>query len=200
MRWGESKINIGERNVFVTIGATNHFVGVREENDYYATDPLAVELLLEKEQFSNKIWECACGKGHISKVLKKHGYQVDSSDLIDRGYGKGGVDFLTTDIKYDGDIITNPPYRYAKEFVEHALDTITNGHRVAMFLRLQFLEGKARRNLFDKYPPKYVYVSSSRVNCCKNGDFKNGNKSAVAHAWFIWEKSFYGAPTLKWFN
>lgn len=82
-----------------------------------------------------------------------------STDLIDRGYGQGGVDFLQTDEMWDGDIITNPPYKYAKEFVEHAMNVIPDGRKVFMFLKLQFLEGKARGELFKKYPPKCVYVS-----------------------------------------
>lgn len=82
-----------EHGVFVTLGASNHTVNPRAEYDYYATDPRAVELLLEMETFSDKIWECACGEGHISKVLKQNGYEVLSTDLIDRGYGTGGGGF-----------------------------------------------------------------------------------------------------------
>ena len=91
----------------MTLGASNHTVNPRAEHDYYATDPRAVRLLLEMETFSDKIWECACGEGHISKVLEQNGYEVLSTDLIDRGYGTGGVDFLTSDCIFDGDIITN---------------------------------------------------------------------------------------------
>ena len=56
------------------------------------------------------------------------------------------------------DILTNPPYKYAQEFVEHALALLKVGGYCVMLLKIQFLEGKARRKLFDKYPPKYVYV------------------------------------------
>lgn len=191
--------SIGERNVFSTVGASNHSVKEREQNDYYATDPVALELLLQKEQFSKNVWECACGEGHLSRVLEKNGYQVYSTDLIDRGYGTGGVDFLAVNQKFDGDIVTNPPYKCAKEFVEHAIDVIDDGHKVAMLMRLLFLEGKSRRELFEKYPPKYVYVSSARINCAKNADF-NSEGSAVAYAWFIWEKGFNGETIVKWFN
>ena len=189
-----------EHGVFVTLGASNHTVNPRAEYDYYATDPRAVRLLLEMETFSDKIWECACGEGHISKVLEQNGYEVLSTDLIDRGYGTGGVDFLTSDYIFDGDIITNPPYKYAIEFVKHALNSISEGHKVAMLLRLSFLEGKSRRVLFNQYPPKKVYVSSNRILCAKNGDFENSDSSAIAYAWFIWEKGFRGTPILKWFN
>lgn len=185
--------------MFSTVGASNHSVKEREQNDYYATDPVALELLLQKEQFSKNVWECACGEGHLSRVLEKNGYQVYSTDLIDRGYGTGGVDFLAVNQKFDGDIVTNPPYKYAKEFVEHAIDVIDDGHKVAMLMRLLFLEGKSRRELFEKYPPKYVYVSSARINYAKNADF-NSEGSAVAYAWFIWEKGFNGETIVKWFN
>ena len=139
--------------IFTTIGASNHSQKEREDNDFYATDPRALELLLEREQFDPLIWECACGKGHLSEVLRKHGYIVYSTDLVDRGYGVGGTDFLSTQTPFCGDIITNPPYKMAQEFVEHALSLISEGNRVAMFLKLTFLEGKNRRKLFEIAPP-----------------------------------------------
>lgn len=189
--------------IFTTIGASNHSQKEREDNDFYATDPRALELLLEREQFDPLIWECACGKGHLSEVLRKHGYIVYSTDLVDRGYGVGGTDFLSTQTSFCGDIITNPPYKLAQEFVEHALSLVSDGNRVAMFLKLTFLEGKNRRKLFDIAPPRYIYVSSSRLQCAMGGDFetyKQGAGSAVAYAWFIWEKGFSGEPTVRWFN
>lgn len=189
-----------EHGVFVTLGASNHTVNPRAENDFYATDPRAIELLLNVENFSDKVWECACGEGHLSKVLESKGYDVISTDLIDRGFGTGGVDFLSFSETFDGDIITNPPYKYAIEFVEKAISSITNGHKVAMLLRLSFLEGISRRKLFDKHPPKAVYVASKRILCAKNGDFENSDGSAIAYAWFVWEKGFVGEPTLRWFN
>lgn len=102
---------------------------------------------------------------------------------------------------FDGDIITNPPYKYAKEFVEHALELVEDGHKVAMFLKIQFLETKSRRELFDKAPPRTVYVASGRLCCAMNGDFeKYAKNNAMTYAWFIWEKGYTGAPEIKWFN
>lgn len=192
-----------EHKLFVTLGATNHSSAEREENDYYATDPIAIELLLQKERFSKHVWEPACGEGHLSKVLEERGYSVRSTDIVDRGYGEGGIDFLKQTDPFDGDIITNPPYKYAKEFVDHAIELVKTGNRVAMFLKIQFLEGKSRRELFDRCPPKLIYVASKRINCCKNGDFgkeQRANNSAQAYAWFIWEKGYTGEPVVRWFN
>ena len=129
-------------STFKTIGASNHTEKEREFYDYYATEPKAMELLCDLFQFSPYVWECACGEGHLSKVLEKRGYLVKSTDLIDRGYGKSGVDFLKCETPFPGDIITNPPYKYAQQFVEKALSLVNNGHHVAMFLKLTFMEGK----------------------------------------------------------
>lgn len=170
-----------------------------EANDYYATEPRAVELLLEQENFSERIWEPCCGEGHISKVLDAHGHIVRSTDLIDRGFGAGGQDFLNSPtVVWNGDIITNPPYKYAKEFVERALDVVAHGCKVAMLLRLTFLEGQSRRDLFRENPPQTVYVSSARLQCAKNGNFEG--KSMVAYAWFVWHKGHYGPTHIKWIN
>ena len=186
-----------------TLGASNHTDKERQAEDFYATEPRAAELLLELEEFDGNIWECACGQGDLSKVFEKAGHKVLSTDLVDRGYGTGGVDFLKCNEVFNGDIISNPPYKYAKEFVEHALELVPDGHKVAMFLKLQFLEGKARRELFEKYPPKTVYVASGRLLCAKNGDFEGmraGGGSAVAYAWYVWEKGYAGDTIIKWFN
>lgn len=184
---------------FVTLAASNHSKGEREENDYYATDPKAVSMLLSVEKFHPYIWECACGEGHISEELKKNGYNVWSTDLIDRGYGDI-KDFFSFDasLRDDMDIITNPPYKYAQEFVEHAMDLVQEGCKVAMLLKIQFLEGRSRNELFKKYPPEKVYVFSSRVNCAKNGEFDKYKSSAVCYAWFVWRKGFKGSPTIHW--
>ena len=191
-------------SVFSTIGASGCSDAEREENDYYATDPKALTLLLENEEFSDNVWECACGEGHLSNVLIEHGYNTYSTDIVDRGYGIGGVDFLAVNTPFDGDIITNPPYKYAKEFVEHALDLIQPGQKVAMFLKLQFLESRGRRPLFDRKCLKTVWVTSGRINCCKSGDFsqevRKKHSSALAYAWFIFEKGYFGDPVIKWFN
>lgn len=179
---------------FATLGANNHSDVIREVNDYYATDPRAVEMLLEKEKFNSIILEPSCGEGHISRVLLDNGYAVKSSDLINRGFGEV-QDFFETD-EFNGDIITNPPYKMALDFVKHSLNIIPEGNKVAMFLKLQFLEGKARKEFYKNNPPKKIYVASGRLVCAMNGDFEKYKSSAVAYAWFIWEKGYKGSPEI----
>lgn len=192
-----------KKTTFATLGASNHSEHDREEHDFYSTDPVALEMFLkvylerDKNTLSNEIWECACGQGHLSEVLKKYGYDVRSTDLIDRGYGIGGVDFLQYNKKINFDILTNPPYRYAQEFVEHALNIQSYGCRTIMFLKIQFLEGQKRSKLFDKFPPKYVYVNSKRQTCYLNGDMSKKMSSATCYCWFVWEKGYKGDSIIK---
>lgn len=191
--------------VYAQLGASNHSDGEREVNDFYATDPKSLEIFLDALErdgikLHHHIWECACGMGHLSEVLKKRGYDVYSTDLINRGYGdQYNVNFLDSFVlnKYT-DILTNPPYKYAKEFVERSLDVLEDGYYSIMFLKIQFLEGKERRKLFDKYPPKYVYVNSARQLCYSNGDMSKKISSATCYCWFIWEKGFTGEPVIRW--
>lgn len=187
-----------------TIGSSNHSLFERQNEDYYATDPRAINMLMELESFKSPIWEPACGEGHISKALEKFDKTVYSSDLIDRGYGHV-IDFLKLPpgTTWVGDIITNPPYKYAKEFIYKSIEIIPMGNKIAMFLKLTFAEGKGRKELFKQFPPKRIYVSSSRINCAMNGDFEGQRitgGSAICYAWWIWEKGFEGSTELKWFN
>ena len=190
-------------SIFKTLGASNHTDKEREEHDFYATSPIAIDKLYKTVELNCKnIWECACGEGHLAKKLVEYGYNVKATDLINRGYGEGGVDFLACKDKFNGDILTNPPYKYAAEFTLKALDLVPEGNKVFMFLKLTFLEGKKRYDeLFSKYPPKKIYVFSQRVLCAKNADFdgmKTGGGSAVAYAWYVWEKGYTGDTVVKW--
>ena len=192
--------------VFVTNGDSSHSNEERAEWDYYSTDPRAVELLLELEEFAPNIWECAAGEHHIAKVLKDAGYNVKCSDIVDRTGDTEVIDFLKYKGEFNGTIITNPPYNQALEFCKKALQTITDGNKVIMFLKLSFLEGQGRKEFFKECPPKRIWVSSARLGCAKNGEFKRDKKgnikadSAVAYCWYVWEKNFKGSPEIRWFN
>ena len=184
-------------NVLVTNGISR--TAEREPNDYYATDPRAMHYLLSRETFNRNIWEPACGEGNLSEVLKEYGYNVYSTDLINRGYGDEQLDFLTTDKKFSGDIITNPPFKYTNEFILKALDSVDFGGKVAMFLKLNYLSGKSRfENIYSKYPPYRVYIFTGRVACSKNNKPEGYKNGAMDFAWFVWQKGTIGATELRW--
>ena len=125
------------------------------------------------------------------------GSSVVSTDLYDRGYGTAGIDFFKTVNLAAPIIVTNPPYKYAMEFIEHALDL--GAEKVAMFLKITFLEGQKRKKLFAEHPPKTVAVFSKRIQVAINGDPEMFKKSSAAcYAWFIWEKGYKGKPEVVW--
>ncbi len=169
----------------------------REVNDYYPTHPSATRALLTVEQFEGAIWEPACGAGDMSVVLADAGYEVISSDLIHRGYGEGGVDFIRQWESRAPNIVTNPPFKIAVPFVNAALQHTTG--KVAMFLRLAFLEGQRRGPWFARTPLKRVWVLSSRVPI-QRGRLANEDDGTgvIGFAWYVWEHGYEGEPTIGW--
>jgi len=174
----------------------------RPPNDFYPTPSHATEALLKHERFSGSIWEPACGDGSISRVLEASGYEdVYSSDLHQYGYGFTGVDFLGLDRPFlplelpVGNIITNPPYSLAHRFAGRALDLTQS--KVAMLLKLTFLESARRRPLFERGMLARIHVFSNRITLHANG-VAGENSGMICFAWFVWDKSHIGPPTINW--
>lgn len=114
---------------------------------------------------------------------------------------EGGVDFLTYDFKRHFDnIITNPPFNIAQEFIERGLQLAND--KVIMFAKIQLLEGNKRKEMFDNAPLKYIYVFSKRVNPLRNGEEldENGKQwaSTMCFAWFVFEKGYEDEPIIRW--
>ena len=204
----EKKDWIGDKNsVYKTLGASNHTDKARQKHDFYATDPIAIDKLKAVFDIPKRIYECACGRGQLSERLKELGHIVYSSDLYNHDYGERiGIDFLQLkslpSFLEDFSILTNPPYKFALDFVLKGLELVKQGNYVFMFLKVLFLEGKKRyKELYSKYPPKFVFVSTERILCAKNADFEGmraDGGSAVAYAWFVWQKGYVGDTILKW--
>lgn len=183
---------------FKTLGLHNdHTTRGRPAHDYYSTPPEAVEWLLHYEQFNKNIWEPCCGGGMISETLKKHGYNVRSSDIYDYGYTDTELlDFTETSEKFNGDIITNPPYNNLIPFVLKAWDLCED--KFAMLFKIQFLETIQRhKEIFSKIPPAKVYVFTKRIKCLKDGKQDDGG-SAICYCWVVWEKDNIYEPIIRW--
>lgn len=163
--------------------------------DFFPTPHWATHALVDNEEFSGEIWECACGDGSMSEVLKTTGNSVVSSDLYDRGYGEAGVDFLRSNRRAQN-IVTNPPYNAAEGFVKAGLNAADN--KFALLLRLAFLEGINRqKTIFTDTPPSRVWVFSERITFYPAGAVKKGS-GTTAYAWFVWDKSADSGTDLRW--
>lgn len=163
--------------------------------DFYPTPAWAVMALVDNERFEGDIWECACGDGEMSAVLQTTGNNVYSSDLYDRGYGDCGIDFLKSNRSADN-IITNPPFNSAEDFVFQAEKLARK--KYAFLLRLAFLEGGSRqKRIFNITPPSRVWVFSERITFYPR-DAEIKGSGTTAYAWFVWDKSHTGQTELKW--
>jgi len=164
----------------------------RKNNDFYPTPEIATIKLLEKESFKGDIWECACGDGAISKPLIKNNYNVYSSDLIDRGYGEPGINFLESNKQVDN-IVTNPPFNLSLEFFEQAFKLTK--YKIAFLHKLTYLEGLKRyEKIFKLNKLKNIYVFSKRLAFEKNGK----NNGLMCFAWFVFDVNYNGKPTIDW--
>lgn len=168
----------------------------RQKDDFYPTPNRATLALLDVEAFTGPIWECACGDGAISKLLEHAGHEVVSTDLVDRGYEKNRIDFLMERAGMAPNIITNPPFKLAVPFVRRAV-YLTTG-KVAMLLKIAFLEGIERGKLFRETPLARVWTFSQRLAFVPGGSSearKLDGGGMMAFAWFVWDHEW---PREKW--
>jgi hypothetical protein len=186
--------------------------------DDFPTPPWATRALLDVLEGQGEalhmmhVWEPACNRGHMARVLAERFGTLYATDVHDYGWPRqdGVADFLI-DWSQDGPdvdwIITNPPFRLAEAFITHGLRNARRG--VAVLVRSAFLEGQARyEGLFREVPPTLVCPFVERVVMWKNvllgpdvpvwyppKDDKPGHvkkpSSATAYAWLVWMK---GAP------
>ena len=176
----------------------------RQPNDLYATRPHDVKLLYQYEPsiIEGKIWECACGHGHIVRTLQELGAtDIYASDLIDYGFGYDVNNFIEGNDHQDefDTILTNPPYKYTTEFIRKAIDRVKPGGRVIMLMPTTVLAGVNRyAKIFSIDPPKYVYtfVRNTYALLVAEGDKIGAPK--LSHSWFIWEKGYKGETTVRW--
>lgn len=184
----------------MSVSASHRTAGVaidhenREKDDFYPTPPEGTQALLRVETFSGAIWEPACGDGAISKVLSAAGYDVVSTDLVDRGHGVARIDFLMEQRSLAPNIVTNPPFKMVAPFIRQAL--ALSSCKACMLLRLACLEGTERREIFDTSPLARVWVFSRRLSMKRGGFDGETAGGMLAFAWFVWEHGYTGKPTL----
>ena len=157
-------------------------------DDLYETPHEATRALLQCETLPRVIWEPACGRGAIARVLEEAGHRVIATDLVDYGYGEPGRDFLMeTATEADADcIVTNPPFKIADQFVRHGLGLVPT---VIVLLRWAYAEGAGRSDLIDRHLSR-VWIGRERLPMMHRDGWdgpKIGNAGAP-FAWFVFER------------
>ncbi len=162
---------------------------VRKERDAYETPEWVTDVLLPHiPAYVKSIWEPACGTGKMSGVLDDAGFQVRCSDITT------GWDFLSEipmNITPMEAIITNPPYEFALQFIDRALD---EAQFVAMLLRTDYDHAKTRARLFTE--PRFA----KKIVLTRRIKWFEGTKGSPSfnHAWFIWDARHRGPPILTY--
>lgn len=194
-----------KEDIYRILGSSNHSESERVKDDFYATPKIAVDkLFLELEKLKINlpkiIIEPSVGTGSIAIPFCEKGYSIIGFDIIDRGFPNTNVaDWLTVSRPYIDNlaIVANFPYNKIQDHTEHSLSVLKDGEYLIELAKIQFLEGKARREMFNKNPPKYVLVFSERIKCLANGE-NTGGSSAICFCWYIFQKGFKGMPQVDW--
>jgi len=176
--------------------SANNSKGIRKKSDFYETPYSLTEHLFEREDFDKDLSVCepACGGGAIVDILNKH--------WTDRVFSYDQEkDFLKEKDKYDY-IVTNPPFSLAQEFIQQARKVARK--KFAFLLPLSYLHGKKRYDeiyMSDTYKLKTVYVFTRYPmlgdKLRKDGKYKTG---MMVYAWYIFENSYTGKPTIEWID
>jgi hypothetical protein len=159
----------------------------RDPHDFYPT-PTATTLAMLRhikvlrpfrlgEPFD--VWEPAAGEGHMVRALESEGYRVTASDIVDRGYGFDEIDFLRTTVKRANFIVTNPPFKLADAFIEHALNILDVGH-LALILPSTFYHADGRLEAFRIYKPSLVLPFTWRIDSTGQG------APTLNMQWVVW--------------
>lgn len=165
------------------MSATNRGA-IRNENDFYATPPDAVEAIFARISCDAEAiaFEPCRGSGSITnKFTCNTVYYCELSE---------GIDFLADRPLPLVDLtVTNPPFSLAQEFITKSLQH-TRGI-VAYLLRLNFLGSQKRKDWWQSRRPSHLYILSKRPS------FTGGATDATEYAWFIWDLGGSSAVRMK---
>lgn len=151
----------------------------RNQSDFYPTPPEATQAILNFLQIERgkRVWEPACGQGHMVKVMEENGLDVIATDI------QSGADFLTAEMPDGVDwIISNPPFSLSEEFIRKCC-----AHCVpfALLLKSQYWHAARRLSLFLTHPPAYVLPLTWRPDFT----FKTRGKGSplMDVIWCVWD-------------
>lgn len=170
----------------------------RNANDWYVEPRRAIDGLLDVETFDGGVvHDPACGSGNIPIACAARGYMVHGSDLVCRGYGTGGVDFLSGMTAPVGSIVTNPPFNLAVDFALQGLRVAK--HKVCILQRTTWLEGERRyQALFSKGHLMRVWQFRSRISMPPGGTDVPASGGSVSYSWFVFSREHSGPFTGGW--
>lgn len=127
----------------------------RDPNDYYPTPYNIIEAVIDSTdwfKYRQTIWEPCCGDRRFSEALETRGHTVISHDIVE------GYNFFDWKNKQANIICTNPPFKFAREFISKAFEL--GVEKMVLVLPERIFASKAGLACFKKHPPsKFVNLS-----------------------------------------
>jgi len=195
------------KNLFDTYSGVKKDDPKRNKNDLYPTPPLATYILHKYVDLPTKIVEPCAGKGNISIELQRCGYDVKSYDLYEYEDAlvniETGQDVLNLK-RPDGytALVTNPPYH--KDLPRKIAEKSVAEYDVtALFVRLTFLEGKKRKELFTNNKISDIIFLSDRINFGSNKlepvEKNEQIGGMIAYCWVVFRRNdIHDSTKLHW--
>ena len=119
---------------------------MRRELDFYPTPLTIVEEIVRRWVDPDMVvWEPCAGDGRLSRALGEKGCTVVSSDIT------GGEDFFDYSEALTPIIVTNPPFRPIRKFIEHAFDI--GVEKMALVCPERLWACRKGRQQFEKHRP-----------------------------------------------
>lgn len=87
---------------------------MRQPHDFYPTPMSVVDRLLDNLKWAGTAWEPCAGDGRLVRAMQARGFVVMDSDIA------SGDDFFSVTSAPAVTLVTNPPFRVVRQFIDHA--------------------------------------------------------------------------------
>lgn len=179
----------------------------RDEFDWYVEPRECSLALFRHENFFGKVWDPACGSGRIIEIAKYCGIEAVGSDIVTRSeYCEREIDFLGGVASYPDflNIVMNPPFKHAEEFVRKAIDIAPASGKIAAILPIVWLAGfSSKRNWLPLSPLRKVFPISPRPSMPPGAVIRAGERPGNGtkdFCWLVWEKGYSGKAEVEFLN
>jgi hypothetical protein len=175
----------------------------RDPDDYYVEPGWCSARLFQQEQFHGTILDPACGSGRIVNNARLAGYKAFGTDLKIRSqFCMQAIDFMAPTPRpksYSQNIVCNPPFGIAEDFVRLALERYQS--KMAMLLPLDWIAGDERTRWLEHSELRRVLILTPRPSMPPGLLIEQGfeaSRGKANFAFYVFEKGFHGRADLDW--
>jgi hypothetical protein len=178
----------------------------RDPLDWYVEPPECSAALFQLEEFRGGVWDPACGLGRIVDQALLAGFSAIGTDIVSRSAAcVAEVDFLNRNFTPEfSNIVMNPPFGRAEEFVREAIRITPDGGKVAAILPLVWVSGfSSKRDWLPHSPLHTLYPISPRPSMPPGKVIEAGIKPGNGtkdFAWLVWQVGYSGNASVRFMN